>query len=185
MIISLQEIFNLIILTGAIGYIFTGFIRKPTQGFNMRNGFNWEDFKFALLIAAPAVVLHELAHKFAAMAFGLTAVFKIFWGGIGLAIFLKLISAPFLIIAPGYVQISTQSLYSSTGAIIAFAGPAMNLILFITAHLILTRAKHLTRIQAVALYLTKQINLLLFAFNMIPIPPLDGSKVLFGLTSLL
>ncbi len=181
---SFTEIINLIILTGVIGYIFTGFIKKPRDGFELhykKAGFDWEDFKFSILIAAPAVVLHELAHKFVAMAFGLTATFKIFWGGLGLAFFLKLIHSPFLIIAPGYVQISSSSLYTGTGAIIAFAGPAANLILLIIAHLILTRAKHLTRTQAVALYMTKQINLLLFIFNMLPIPPLDGSKVFFGL----
>ena len=184
MITSLQEIFYLLILTGAIGFIFTGFIKKPRDGYELiykRNGFDWEDFKFAVLVTAPAVVLHELAHKFAAIAFGLTATFKIFWGGLGLAFFLKLIHSPFLIIAPGYVEISGTSLYTSTGAIIAFAGPAINLILLITAHSILTRAKHLTKTQAVALYLTKQINILLFIFNMLPIPPLDGSKVFFGL----
>ena len=94
MITSLQEIINLLILTAAIGYIFTGFIKKPRDGYELiykKRGFDWEDFKFSILIAAPAVVLHELAHKFAAMAFGLTATFKIFPMGLGLAVFLKVI----------------------------------------------------------------------------------------------
>lgn len=184
MITSIQEIFYLMVLTFTIGYIFTGYIKKPKTTYELlhkKPGFNWEDFKFSILIAAPAVVLHELAHKFAAIAFGLTATFKIFWQGLGIAIFLKLIHSPFLIIAPGYVQISSQNLYNWQGSLIAFAGPAVNLILFVAAYLILTRAKNLTRIQAVTLYLTKQINLLLFIFNMLPIPPLDGSTVVYGL----
>ncbi len=184
MITSIEEIFYLAILTLTVGYIFTGYIRKPKTAYELihqKPGFNWEDFKFSVMIAAPAVILHELAHKFTAIAFGLSATFKIFWQGIGLAVFLKMIHSPLLIIAPGYVEISSQNLYNLTGAIIAFAGPAANLILFAASHLILTRAKHLTRNQAVTLYLTKQINLFLLVFNMLPIPPLDGSKVLFGL----
>lgn len=181
MITSVKEIINLAILTVAIGYIFSGFIKKPGSPF--RAGFKWEDFKFSIIVAAPAVVLHELAHKFTAMAFGLSANFYIWPFGIFLAVFLKVIHSPFLIIAPGYVGIPGLAQSNLTTAIIAFAGPAINLILFTTAHLILTRAKHLTRIQAVALYLTKQINLLLFIFNMLPIPPLDGSKVFSGLLS--
>ena len=178
MITSFQEIINLIILTAAIGYIFTGFITKP--GLH-KPGFNWEDFKFAVLIAAPGVVLHELAHKFVAMAFGLAAMFKVFWGGLGLAVFLKLVHSPILIIAPGYVEIPALGTSNLALTLIAFAGPAVNIILFVAAHIILTRAKHLTRTQAIALYLTKQINLLLFVINMLPIPPLDGSKVFTGL----
>ena len=180
--ITLQEIYYLTIMSLALGYIFSGFIKKPDSPFT--KGFNWEDFKFAILIAAPAVVLHELAHKFTAMLFGLSATFKIFWGGLGIGVFLKLIHSPFLIIAPGYVEIPGLQTNLTT-AIIAFAGPAINLLLFITAHLILTRARNLTRIQATALYLTKQINLLLFVFNMLPIPPLDGSKVFGGLIKLI
>lgn len=183
---SLIEFINLIILAVAIGYIFTGFIRTPehmrlTKG---RLRFNLKDFKFALLVVAPGVVLHELAHKFVAMAYGLNAAFHVWWPGLGLAIFLKLIASPFLIIAPGFVLIEGQA---SNIAIIltAAAGPATNLIIWLVAAFILARAKHLSHFQAVALVLTKRINMLLFIFNMIPIPPLDGSKVIFGLGSLI
>ncbi|MCK9196919.1 MAG: site-2 protease family protein [Syntrophales bacterium] len=36
---------------------------------------------------------------------------------------------------------------------------------------------------AKALYYTAQINIILAAFNLIPIPPLDGSKILMGFVS--
>lgn len=37
-------------------------------------------------------------------------------------------------------------------------------------------------ILAVMLYFMAQINIILAAFNLIPLPPLDGSKILLGLT---
>jgi Zn-dependent protease len=175
MITSLREIFYLIILTVALGYIFSGFIRRPGV---FHRGFNWEDFKLAMIISAPAVILHELAHKFTAIA-----QFYIWPFGLLLAVFLRAISSPFLIIAPGYVEIASTNLYTLQGAVIAAAGPLINLALFFTARTILNRARNLTRTQAMVLYMTKQINLLLFVFNMLPIPPLDGSKVIGGLFS--
>ena len=179
-----QELFYLVVLTLAVGYIFSGFIKIPDTRYYLRRGFNWKDLKFAIMIAAPAVILHELAHKFAAISFGLSAHFYILWEGLGLGVFLKLINSPFLIIAPGYVGIQAGAT-ALQDMLISFAGPATNLILFLIAHLILTRAMSLTRIQAIGLMLTKRINLILFIFNMLPIPPLDGSHVLMNLIKII
>lgn len=182
-LITFTEIINLIILTLSMGYIFSGYIKDPAHRHSGKR-FSWEDFKFALLVSAPGIVLHELGHKFVAIALGLTAQFFIFWWGLGIAIFLKVISSPFLLVAPGYVGISgaTTELES---ILTSFAGPLVNLILFLIAALILNYSKKLTRKQALFLYLTKKINIFLFIFNMIPIPPLDGSKVLFGIAKLI
>jgi Zn-dependent protease len=68
-------------------------------------------------------------------------------------------------------------------AIVAAAGPISNLILAIAAAIPL-RYIFATDMDvpllAGTLYLFVQINLLLMIFNLIPIPPLDGSKVLFA-----
>ena len=181
---SLIEILNLFILTIAIGYIFSGYIKDPSTRFSLSRKFNLQDFKFSLLVSAPGVVIHELGHKFISLFFGLGAVFKIWFPGLGIAVFLKLINSPFLIIAPGFVSISGDTNPLQT-ILISFAGPAVNLLLFLISYFILNNAKKLTRRQATALYLTKRINIFLFIFNMIPIPPLDGSKVLFGLIDLI
>lgn len=179
--ISLIEVLYLIILTFVIGYIFSGYIKRPVTEIDLvvEKYFNWEDIKFGAMVAAPAVLLHELAHKFVAMGFGLGAQLHVFWEGLGLAIFLKLISSPILIIAPAYVSISGDAT-AFQEMLTSFAGPFMNLLLFLVSYLILNRAK-LTKNQATLLFLTKQINLFLFIFNMLPIPPLDGSKVWFNL----
>lgn len=185
MIFTIPEVIYFIILTAVIGYIFTGYIRKPTSEvyhpFSFRKyTFKMQDFLFSVLIIAPAIVLHELAHKFIAIFFGLTANFFILWEGLGLAVLLKLLHSPFLIIAPGYVLIS-HGATPLQDILISFAGPLTNLILFLISGYILNHSTKLTRTQAIGFYLTKQINLFLLIFNMLPIPPLDGYHVFSGL----
>ena len=185
-IFNFTELVHLVIMTAAIGYILTGYIKNPSTINNVltpKTSFNWQDFKFAVLVAAPGIILHELGHKFVGMAMGVSAVFSMSPMGLFLGVFLRWISSPFIIFAPGYVSLS-GALTQTQVFFTAFAGPFMNLLLFFGAYLILDRKKNLTRVQAVALHLTKQINLFLFLFNLIPFPPFDGYKVftsLFGI----
>src|SRR3989344_2158002 len=179
MITNITEIFYILVLTIAIGYIFSGYIRIPE--FYSR-GFNWKGIKFAILVTAPAIILHELGHKFVGLAFGYDAMFNIWWFGLGLGIFLRIIGSPFLILAPGYVSVNPSS--SMELSAIAFAGSFINLALFGTAFFVLRFKRRLKRKEFIFWHLTKLINMWLFIFNMIPIPPLDGSKVIGGLLGL-
>lgn len=182
-IITFGEVLNLIIMTFVIGYIFSGYVRVPKKkieiaDFYKKKYFDWDNIKFAMLITGPAVVLHELAHKFIAMAYGYSATFQIFPLGLGIGVLLKLINSPFLIVAPGYVQIPMVT-DQITYRLIAFAGPAVNLILWIGSMIIL-KTRKLSKKGFMVAYLTKQINMILFFFNMIPFGPFDGAKVFFG-----
>ncbi len=186
-LITPLEIIYLTIVVIVIGYIFSGMFRfktKPNKisDITSRLRFDMDDFKLAVLVTAPAIVLHELAHKFVAMGFGFPAEFHIWGFGLLLALFLRVINSPFIIIAPGYVDIPLVT-DPTAYRLIAAAGPAINLILWIGAFLILKNARNINRKQMIALYLTKKINMILFIFNMIPFGPLDGAKILFGLPS--
>ncbi len=184
---SIAEILYLVITSLVIGYIFTGlFTPRIKNAYDYLNPkrFDMRDFKFAVLITAPAVILHELAHKFTAMAYGLPAEFHISVFGLGIGVFLKLIAAPFIIIAPGYVSIPGVTDPSAL-ALIAFAGPLVNLILWLGSRQILKSNYNLKRKTQTALALTAKINMILFFFNMIPLPPFDGSKVISGLYQLI
>ncbi|MBT7706239.1 M50 family metallopeptidase [archaeon] len=184
-LITLSEILKLFIMTIVLGIIFMGlFSRKPKTIYHMmkRKRFNWDDLWFAIMISAPAIVLHELAHKFMAMGFGYSASFEIFPLGLGLGLLLRLLNSPFLIIAPGYVTISQAAAASEwVYRLIAFAGPLTNLVIWFVAFMMVRTRKHKMSHSALNFWLlTRNINLVLFIFNMIPFGPLDGAKVFFG-----
>src|SRR3989344_8628764 len=104
--ISLTEIINIAIVTFVVGYIFTGLF--PIRGskkdiLDSYKGFDWSEFWFACLVAAPGIILHELAHKFVAMGFGLTAEFQASYIGLIIGLALKVFGSGFILLAPGYV----------------------------------------------------------------------------------
>ncbi len=173
-------------MTLALGYIFSGFvpqrIRSPMDYYKKsRFSIDWEDMKLAIIVTAPAVVLHELGHKFTAMAMGYNAEFFTSYFGLAIGVFLKVVGSPFIIFIPGYVSIGEAPVVAS--GIIALAGPMVNLLLWVAATIIVKTAKIRSRKHMMALMLTKRINGTLFIFNMIPLGIFDGAKVLQALLS--
>lgn len=174
------ELLSLLVTTIVVGYIFSGFVRKPDEDVLARyKYFKFEDITFATAVAAPGIILHELAHKFVAIAYGLDAHFEIWPTGLVIGVILKILNTGFMLLAPGYVTIIGASPFTSM--LTALAGPLTNATLWIGAFLTLKYARHLTHSTALFLGLTQNINKWLFIFNMIPIPPLDGFKVLIGI----
>lgn len=189
MIISIEEIVRIIIVIAFVGYIFLDqfrdlVARKKDPYAPVRLGFDWESFKFAAIATAPAIILHELAHKFVAMFFGMHAEFFAAYTWLVIGLILKLIGFGFIFFIPGYVAWGCASANCVVepwmGSLIALAGPATNLILWLGARYVL-KAKLVHRKHHALLYLTQQINMFLFFFNMIPIPPFDGFSVFRGL----
>jgi len=181
---TLAEIFDIVVMTVVVGYIFSGLFKRPVEEDydplkHFKAGFDIKDLKFAILVTAPAIILHELGHKFVALSFGLEAVFQAAWFFLGLALILKLMNFGFIFIVPAYVSILGRATPLEFG-LIAFAGPAVNLFLWLGTAIALKRNLFPTKYNA-ALALTSKINMFLFIFNMLPIPGFDGSKVFTGL----
>lgn len=67
-------------------------------------------------------------------------------------------------------------------ALVAIAGPLTNLaIAFISFAMYVVAGTPQDGVLAQVLYLTVTVNLGFFVFNILPIPPLDGSRVLYAL----
>ncbi len=179
MLITIMEIFDMLVMALAIGFIFSDYFgRFAKRRANLR-GFDWRGTVIAALITSPGIVLHEAMHKFVAISQGLQATFHASYFGLMIGIILKFANFGFIFFIPGYVATSgtgTNLQY----AIIAIAGPLTNFALWLMPHLYLKLGK-VSRRWYGFWYVFKQINLLLFVFNMLPIPGFDGFNFYYNM----
>jgi len=190
MIFSLGEIIDILIMTAAVGFIFKdafGHAAHKREDYeplvHYKRGFDFESFKFAAIVAAPAVILHELGHKFVAISFGFNATFHAAYFWLLIGVVLKLMNFGFIFFVPAYVSYAgaVSPLQSS---LVAFAGPFVNLLLWIVPMIVLRQNLRMKSMTRSFLLLTSKINMFLFIFNMLPIPPFDGYHVFQGIFGL-
>jgi Zn-dependent protease len=150
---------------------------------------------FGVLILALSAILHEVAHGYMANYLGdptarlqgrltlnpLKHIDPL--GTIILPAILLFTRSPILI---GYAKPVPYNPYNLPGkydeVLVAFAGPATNMIIAIVFGFIL---RFFTPVLDASIFealkIICYINMLLAIFNLIPLPPLDGSKVLSGI----
>ena len=183
-LLSIREIADIAIMTAALGFIFSGMFQSYSRKHDYdplthyRSGFDWEAFRFAAYVTAPAIILHEFGHKFVAMAFGVSAVFHAAYTWLAIGVAMKLLSFPFIFFVRAFV--THASVGALADSLIAFSGPAVNLVLWLGAWLI-HRQGLMDKRYGNGLLLTAKINMLLFIFNMLPIPGFDGFRFFLGL----
>jgi Zn-dependent protease len=126
----------------------------------------------AFVSTTTGFFLHEMAHKFVAQRYGCWAEFRYSQQGLFIALILSAI-AGFLFAAPGAVYIAGRIDKRQNG-IISIAGPLTNVAVAVAAIplMLLTSG-----IIAWGFYTVIFFNSFLAIFNMIPVMPLDGSKV--------
>ncbi len=150
---------------------------------------------FGLVVLIVSVILHEVAHGYVADMLGdptarlmgrltlnpLPHIDPI--GSIILPLFLGLTGSPILIGYAKPVPYNPDNLpgrYDET--LVAFAGPGTNIcIALIFGLTIRFGAVAMSAPMLSAFAAIVYINMLLALFNLIPIPPFDGSKVLSGI----
>ena len=123
-------------------------------------------------------LLHELAHKWMAQQYGCWAEYRGNKNGLYFA--LAMSAFGFLLAAPGAVMVSGRITDRQNG-IIAAVGPSTNIAIAIVALPIYIFTVGLdwpiSLLGELARFIII-INLILGGFNMIPVQPLDGSKVM-------
>ena len=120
-------------------------------------------------------LLHEMGHKIVAQRYGCWAEFRAWPMGLLLAVVSGLFG--FLFAAPGAVYIRGYLSKEENGKVSA-AGPAMNITV---ASILLPILFFIPGILIEINYLIWMIcylNVFIGGFNMIPFPPLDGSKII-------
>ncbi len=176
MFISLIELMDIAIMIFAIGYIFSDYLRKePSEGYDPVKYYQksplFESIKFGAMIAAPAIIFHELAHKFTAMSFGASAVLHAPYHWYIIVVLLKLMKFPLLFFVGGYVA-HTPLPYAES-SLVAIAGPLVNLLLWLLC-LSIIKYKLVNKKYYNIIVLMGKLNMFLFIFNMIPLPGFDG-----------
>jgi len=130
-------------------------------------------FGMSLVTVGVAFVLHELAHKFAAMRYGYWAEFQKDNQMLLVAVVMAAL-AGVVFAAPGATYVYGNATRTENGRISA-AGPITNLLLCIPfAVLMLFGGGLIGLVGSVGL----QVNAMIATFNMLPISVLDGRKVL-------
>jgi len=170
----LEEIRDIVIASAVLAFVFS------YEGIS-RIGDFISNLPLAVFAVVTGFILHELAHRYFARRYGAHAEFKMWKEGLLLAIGIALLTnGAFVFAAPGAVMIYPRSsLWGHTTltkrkmGIIAIAGPVVNIILasiFLVINVYYP--SQLFKLGAL-------VNIWLALFNMLPIPPLDGSKVFY------
>ncbi len=157
------------------------------------------EFIFVLVIVMMSIVIHELAHGYAALSLGdKTAQYA---GRLTLnpishidpfgSIILPLMGFLLGGVVIGWAKPVPYNPYNLSNqrwgeALVAIAGPAANLLLVLIFGLLIRFSSDLG-LDSEIVRIASQIvilNIVLAIFNLMPVPPLDGSKVLFSLLPL-
>lgn len=172
-----REIVDLLVSWIVLSIIFTK-VSSDMVGVDIYLG-----FVCSLALVAITFVFHELAHRTVARRFGAFAEYRLWLVGLIFALALALLSGGRLIFAaPGAVYISAlkvlrwkdgfSTLRNQDYGIISAVGPLTN-IGVTTIFLVLNSIYPWSFFVAGA-----YINIFVAFFNLLPIPPLDGAKVM-------
>ena len=138
-------------------------------------------FPVVMIGVGLGFIFHELGHKFVAMHYGYYAEYELWPTGLIIALISSFFG--FIFAAPGAVVIYSNGMEEKTNGLISIAGPLVNIALGLIFFIILGSLGDFiyTEVGAIVYLicvLGTRINFFLAAFNLLPIPPLDGSKVL-------
>ncbi|MCD6547744.1 MAG: hypothetical protein J7K22_04305 [Nanoarchaeota archaeon] len=174
-VFTLGEIRDLIFSAIILGFLFSSILH-----YFQYTGFASlvKNFLISVVIVGPALILHELAHKFMAQRYGCKAHYVLWPMGAIFSIFLSFLTGV-IFAALGAVMISTKystrlgykyiELSREEIGKISISGPLTNLGLAIISFILSPLSK--------IFLVSAQVNLIVAMFNLIPFPPLDGSKV--------
>ncbi len=132
---------------------------------------------FYLVAVGTAFILHEMAHRYMANRFGHPARYVMWREGLIFALLLAILTnGRFVFAAPGAVYVFGHPREEENG-MISLAGPLANLVVAYLFFFLALTFPPSSDLFAFLLSVAK-VNAFIGFFNMMPVFPLDGSKVL-------
>ncbi len=147
-------------------------------------------FVAGIVAIVVSLTIHEFAHALVAQYYGDDTAQSLGRLTLNPLAHLDLLGFAMLLVSPiGWAKPVPVNIYNLrnprfASAMVSLAGPVSNLIaivVFIVAFRLLVPTLGGDNLLTIFLILLIQINTMLMAFNLLPIPPLDGSKVLFSI----
>lgn len=136
-----------------------------------------EAIPIALVAVGTGFVFHEMAHRQMARHFGFHAEFRAWKTGLIFAVVIALATGGrFIFAAPGATYIFAKNISVKKNGKISFAGPATNIAVGFALLLLSFAAP--TPLVFKIVFNAAWINFWFAMFNLLPIGPLDGKKVL-------
>ena len=129
----------------------------------------------SFVAVCTAFLLHEMGHKIIAQRYGCWAEFRAWPMGLMMAVISGFIG--FLFAAPGAVYIR-GNLTEKQNGIVSAAGPGTNIVVASFLMPVLIFMIDPESLIGGLVWMICYLNVFLGGFNMIPFPPLDGSKII-------
>ena len=130
----------------------------------------------AFLGIVTAFVVHELSHKFVAQKYGLWSEFRMYPQGLLLSVVVAFFTG-LVFAAPGAVMFRGEAKPFETGRIAA-AGASANIAIAVVTYALYHFLFFNMGFWGTLIGFICLVNLLLATFNLLPLGPLDGKKVL-------
>jgi len=170
---SLREIKHILISVFVLTFAFSFWGRGLIFGNDLNVIVSSIPFAFAGVVTG--FFFHEVSHKFMAQKFGLWAEYRVYPMGLILSLFVSIFTG-FVFAAPGAVMFMGGSRYHETGKI-AMAGPLANIAVAFVTFILFYYSFFGNQIVSLLGYICL-INVLLATFNLLPLGPLDGMKII-------
>ncbi len=179
------ELIDMVIMIAAVGYIFKDMFPhqiNPDDPVASIMNQGQSQFWSAVYAVAPAVLLHELGHKFSALYFGIDATFHAAYLFLAVGVILKFFNFPFIFFVPAYVSHAGSGPLHN--AVIAIMGPLINGVLALFCFLSL-KFKFFDHRYSRILQMSMTVNFFLLLLNLLPLPGIDGFQFYASIWQLL
>ena len=183
---------NVFRISEPVSLLIGGFVIMLVFGSRYLIQGNLVDFLIVGAAAFLASIPHEIAHKMAAIRLGCYARYVLTPTGLLITLISAIPFIPIKFIMPGYVVVSSPyyepEINKRVNGVVSYVGPLVNIILGVLSiamyYLLLPWLVSIYGITnwivylALFLIVSATINGWIAIFNLLPIPPLDGSKII-------